>query len=560
LFDAAQSRAKPSPAAAESLLLAAVALAPAAFSLDLVSFLHAKESLILGLLALAAGWCLLRRGAPSLAEHARWWWPVWMLLGYGLLCGGFSPDGLATAAMWAGILLWAWLAAPALAAPAARYRLLWAILAGAGITALAAVLEAAGWMRVLGLPPREPLTSLFGNRDLLGGYLALALAASLGLRGTCRRANHVLLPVLFVLSFALVISGSRSAWLAAAAGLAITAFWRTPQIGRRAWALYAMIAAGAITALLTQPQPAVERIGATFSYTDTGGWVRVWLWDASLRMLADHGSLGLGLGRFPAESSAYMADALHGTGGTRYPANGLPGEHAHNDALELLCETGLPGGVLACVFLWILWRRRTAETAAPLAALAVFSGFNAALFSAPHALAGVLLAQAAFSARASDPPVPARGSAAMLALAALALWPAHLGYVLLPSSQLAAAESAHLRGDSAEEAYERAARWPYTRPAALGFAAMHAYDHGNDALAAERAGQSVAMKGWPQVLAVRALALARLQDPAATGALDEALRQWPVNQQVFDAAWNLADETRRVELTEHAARWGLTPP
>jgi O-antigen ligase len=560
LSDSAERFPAPTGTVLERLLLSGLVLLPVVYSLNLVSFLHAKESLMLLLLGTGAGWCLLRSSVPDLSGHARQWWPVWLLLGYGLLRGGYAPDGLATAALWAGALLWAWLAGPTVTSTTGRHRLHGAIVAGAVLAAGAAVLEAAGYLSFAGLPPREPLTSLLGNRDLLGGYLALALATALGRYDAERRAHPALLPSVFVLSFALVVSGSRSAWLAAAVGLTVALCWNPPRRDRRAATLYAMTAAGVVAAMLTQPQPTAARIGTTFSESDTGGWVRVWLWDASLRMLSEHGLLGAGLGRFGAVSADYMADALHGAWGARYPANGLPGEHAHNDALELLCETGLPGVALACVFLGILWWRRTTPAAAPLAALAVFSMFNAALFSAPHLLAGVLLVQAGFAPNAVNAPPRAWGSGRLIVLAALALWPAHGVYVLYPSARLAAAESLHLKGDDPSDAYLRAARWPYTRPAALGFSSMHAFDRGEYASAAELAGQSVALKAWPQVLAIQALSLARLGDPAAGALLDEALRQWPVNAQVFEAAWGMADDTRRGALREHAKKWRLPAP
>lgn len=72
---------------------------------------------------------------------------------------------------------------------------------------------------------------------------------------------------------------------------------------------------------------------------------RAGIWKASLPMIADYPVMGVGLGSYP---TAY----------TRYdPASGLfLVNAAHNDYLQLVCETGLIGALILMLFLWSLVR------------------------------------------------------------------------------------------------------------------------------------------------------------------------------------------------------------
>jgi O-antigen ligase len=74
-------------------------------------------------------------------------------------------------------------------------------------------------------------------------------------------------------------------------------------------------------------------------------YARISIWKTTLRLVADHPLLGVGLGAFP---TAY----------TRYdPAPGvLSVNAAHNDYLQLLSETGAVGGILMLIFLLHLGR------------------------------------------------------------------------------------------------------------------------------------------------------------------------------------------------------------
>lgn len=83
---------------------------------------------------------------------------------------------------------------------------------------------------------------------------------------------------------------------------------------------------------------------------------RAGIWQASLPMIADHPWIGVGLGSYP---TVY----------TRYDrASGLFGINAaHNDYLQLVCETGLIGAIILILLLWFLATlcRRAMNDASP---------------------------------------------------------------------------------------------------------------------------------------------------------------------------------------------------
>lgn len=70
---------------------------------------------------------------------------------------------------------------------------------------------------------------------------------------------------------------------------------------------------------------------------------RAGIWKASLPMIADHPWMGVGLGSYPTVYTRYdLASGLFGVNA------------AHNDYLQLVCETGLIGTILLILFLWFL--------------------------------------------------------------------------------------------------------------------------------------------------------------------------------------------------------------
>jgi len=159
---------------------------------------------------------------------------------------------------------------------------------------------------------------------------------------------------LMLLSTALWLTGSRTP-LVAGAAVAGAAFLmariKTPRIGTLRWPRVAIVAlCGALLALLSVTfyqyvrHVTNEESNALYSLR-----VRLAMWEASVRMLAEHPLAGIGLGRFASEVGAFQADeAVRG----EYPTNRFD---AHNQFLQMAVEVGAPGGALfLAMFLTIL--------------------------------------------------------------------------------------------------------------------------------------------------------------------------------------------------------------
>ncbi len=376
------------------------------------------------------------------------------------------PDyAFGAAAVFALMLVAAALCAAAFGADRERGLLVALFASGVPVAGLA-LLQFAGVLG--GMFPEFPeydqrAYSVFGNQDLFGGYLAitLALGFALGLSGRVRPVYAgggalVMLP-------ALLISGSRSAWLAAAAGCAFGLIQFRPA--RRILTASAGFAAVlALTTVALAPQATLHRVANSFGEGDIGYRARLWMWDGAARMIAGNAPLGVGLGNFQFQSPEYLGQAIRARGPGGHYFNRLHTLHAHSDYLETLAETGLAGACLVVAFFALL--PRVASPAwAGLGAGLVFSLVNTTLHSPPHVMA-VLLCAASLP-RAGDAAVrDAQSSLPRLRVAwisgALVVCTGVAITVLVPSFLLARAESTVNSGnaDATRMAYQQAMRWP----------------------------------------------------------------------------------------------------
>lgn len=437
---------------AAAVALAAIVLAPQAFSLDLLSFLHAKELIyaIATLLLLALA-CFRGQGAP--APRLLWALLAWLVLA--LLFSGAEPR-MALEKFARAALVIAFAAGALFALPDApgRHKIRVALVASAGLAATLGLLQYLhvmdAWLPVFpGYDQR--MYSVFGNQDLLGGYIALALPLALGMAlapaSRARTLAWLLLPFLLA---ALLLSESRSAWLAAALGGALAAgnAWRGSD-DRKAATRQIVLLGGAllVTGLAAAPLWA-PRVLESFSAADTGGRLRLWFWAGTLHMLHSAPLLGVGFGGYGYHSPFHLGAVLRGPGGENYARNELFTDHAHCDPLEILAETGLLGGLgLAALLAWAL-RGHLAHLkgAVPvLTAFAVFAALNPALASAPHAIFA-LLSAVPIAARLDSPRNAWPWLPAALFCAAIWLW-----HTFLPSTMLVRAENRWIRGAATEE-------------------------------------------------------------------------------------------------------------
>lgn len=447
-----------------------------------------------------------------------------------------------------------------------------AFVAGASATALLALLqysELSGGLFPVYAHYDQRLYSVFGNQDLLGGYMALGivLAGSMLTHGSSRRARLLACVAATVCLLALLLSGCRSAWAACAVGLGLTAWFERSRLKPGTVVLVVTLLGGTtLSALALAWEQTGQRFLKFFSGGDMGGGVRWWMARASFDMFQAHPLAGLGPGRFGFESPRYMAAVLHAEPGAVGAYNELWAEFPHSFLLEAMAEGGLIG--LAMVALAAVIFARILRDTAPfpaLAALLFFALFNDAFRSAPHAVAFLALlgACAGNEAAGAVGNVLTFGRKGLLCFlgAQLLMAAGHLHGVFIPSLQLVRAEDAHLgRGDAAG-LFESASSRPYTRADALLGGAANALHRGDwDAAWAAAQAALPQRDTWVAhwIIGVAARELGR--EAEARMALRECLYRAPRNEAAFRALWEISSATERDALRQHARVWGIVPP
>lgn len=518
-----------------ALACAALVAGATAYSFEFMSFLHAKEAVLCAALlacALAGGFGgVPRRNSVSFLFPLA----VWVfasLLRTAVLPVAVMPDAFAESFRWLLLLALTLLLHVPATLPPWRERIQGAFVASGVVVAVLGLVQYAGLAPSL-FPVFEGYTqrvySVFGNQDLFGGYIAMALpvAAWIGLRRTSGPWPG--LAAVVVMTTALGISGSRSAWLAAAVGTGVVLAFGRPFSGRiKYFAMGLVLAVGATTALA--PDATVLRVRQTVHGPDEGREARTWLWCSAWDMFADSPLLGVGMGQYRYWSPSYLGDRL------RESPNPQPfdverhADQPHSEPLRLLAETGLLG--LFC-WVWLLWKLRRARGPewGPLAAFGVFALFNGPFDSVAHMLP-VLLLMASLAER-GDPRGAAlrrrlnRSWGLALAVVAFECWT-----ILVPSYMLRQAEDAQLAGADAESEYARVLAWPWRNARAWKNLGIALADAGRD----EEAYQAFlrAREGLDTgdiYLALAALAVQRNDPAAARHWAEECLRRWPGNEE-----------------------------
>ena len=335
-----------------------------------------------------------------------------------------------------------------------------ALVAGYGL--VARLVFANRLFGVLAVPTVAPFGP-FVSKNHFAGYVEMVACLALGLAvGLADEARHgadwlswlesrragwivAAFGVAALLVLAVPVSLSRGGVVSLAAGLVAFALVRVstrdgdrspspiqgsaPVVRPRStlvWTALVLVAVAAATAAVL-PEEARARV-RTMGHLDQAGSYRLSTWRDSLRLAASSPVVGSGLGAF--------ADALPRF---KSAAEDLRIEHAENDYLELLGETGLAGAALAALALaWAAagaWRRIAAEphrlsrglragALAGLAALLVHSAVDFNLRIPSNALLAVLLLACALAptGEETDAPTPCRWqSYACLALATAAV-------------------------------------------------------------------------------------------------------------------------------------------
>jgi putative inorganic carbon (HCO3(-)) transporter len=444
------------------IALGALALAPAAYSFHLLSFLHAKELVYATALLLLAILSIWKGGRLRIlawvAALALW---LALEVAMGATLGSAAMPALEKGARAGMMLMLFLLAHDAMPQEHAREWTRAALAAGGALVGVLGLAQYFGIAHAL-LPVfpgyDQRMYSVFGNQDLIGGYVALCLPAALALFFTRSLRPHLAGGIsLLILSPVLLLSGSRSAWLAAVIGVGLFVVLHARGAERSARRLGVILGVAALAGVILSWPMWHTRVLGTFGERDTGGNLRMWFYAGSWDMLRAHPWLGVGLGNFGFSSPSHMGAVLRGPEGAGLAHNRLFVDHAHSDALEFLAETGIVGAGLLMLLLAAtlrpVWTRAAAPEVAMLGAIGAFALLNPALASAPHALAG-LLALAGVTRVNNSVALPRRGIAAgALVLAAAWGW-----LTFLPSAAVDAHERHARDGADAAALYREAAQ------------------------------------------------------------------------------------------------------
>ncbi len=553
------------------VLCAALTAVTLAYSFQLTSFLHAKEAALSASILLLALLAWFRGG--FVFEGMAAFLPLWGAVVFTLLLApAHVPSrSVEEALRIVSLLFCVALAYDLLAQPYWRRRILQAIRLSAALAAALGIGQYLGWLSFL-FPVfpgyDQPVYSVFGNQDLFGGYLALALPlyvsafgrkARPGARAALQSAMPKLLALGLILA-ALVLSGSRSAWIAAFAGCLIVFPFRHCLTRRGALVLCVAAAALLVTGAATWPRP-WERLSNTFSASDTGGRIRLWIWDGSMRMLRDAPWCGWGLGNFGYWSPRYLAEALNAPGGEKFAHNELDTPDAHCEPLQCAAETGMIG-VVAMAWMLLRLLRRRGEAWGGLLAFLLFSIFNAAWHSAPHALAGLLLAGMLLNPEAKTPLAGTGGNwlaglsgvLVAAALAAASCWTTYF-----PSCLQSRAEAAHCAGQDPLPLYGRVFEHGWPNAQCHEEAAMALLDAGRPVEAREHLGAALEGLDTGRAYWLLGRAAEAMGDRVtARAAYRACLERWPSSEEAWMRLYRSSLKDQNGPLLEHARRWGIT--
>jgi len=211
----------------------------------------------------------------------------------------------------------------------------------------------------------ERFSLALADVNAAGSLYALAAVIALGYAWLQPARRRVCVPLLAILAPAVWLSGSRSAYLAIAAGAAaLAAAGRRWQPTRRHLALAASLFLAAMLAagVLVDPESQVE--GSASQSANLRSQFLV----TSARMFASAPVSGVGVGRYWGRSGEFMTPELRDLYGN---------ENAHNYFAQQFAELGLVGGAL---FVWlvasVLWHgwRAVLQSPGDIALQALFAG------------------------------------------------------------------------------------------------------------------------------------------------------------------------------------------
>lgn len=186
---------------------------------------------------------------------------------------------------------------------------------------------------------------------IFGSYLFLQIK-KLPLRIFCLMSSFVMLG-------AVLLSGSRGAWLALFATLFLGMLYYLKYVFKRperrrllTGMLVVLLAVGIISTIIAARVPSVvsQRVQEISQLVENRGTGRLDIWLVGLEVVKDHYLLGVGVDNFPYAYTQYVAK----TTGTVL-SMGI-NKNPHNIYLATLAELGIPGLLLILLLFIALWR------------------------------------------------------------------------------------------------------------------------------------------------------------------------------------------------------------
>jgi O-antigen ligase len=234
-------------------------------------------------------------------------------------------------------------------------------------SALFAALQLFGLDRSLPFVLRRVGDRLYGNvaqANQFADLLWLGAVALVWLAATARLRTSVAVPLVLVLQFFAIASGSRAVWVYATLMLLLgIARWRTarePAMRAVAVGLVVLAVSQVVLAGVVSATGVLERLhiaSAEQRLADASGdestSQRLWFWRSGLATAVEHPVLGVGIGRL---AGAARERALETSDAPTRAADA----HAHNLFIQIAGEAGIPAAVVAlfAVGLWLIggWR------------------------------------------------------------------------------------------------------------------------------------------------------------------------------------------------------------
>ena len=175
--------------------------------------------------------------------------------------------------------------------------------------------------------------SLFINPNTFAAFLNLIILPTVALYFlSAKKHDKYFIGVLVILIFSFGLTGGRAALAAQLVGLAMLLIFSRGKVDNRK--LLFFVAVYTVTMLLASLQTGHHSRIIDIDVERTAN-LRLVIWYASFDMWADTPWFGNGLGTYWLLYPQY-----------RYPADTAAGQNAHNDFLQTLVETGIPGLLL----------------------------------------------------------------------------------------------------------------------------------------------------------------------------------------------------------------------